>query len=63
MKFYTVLLFALSLTLPVCSQKTLLNDERTLEVIYDGLTSMYNYDFEAATEAVEYVSNDILHIR
>lgn len=58
MKSYIIIFFSLILATPLYSQKNLLTNKRILDVIYDGLTSMYSYDFGPAHEALEEVRKE-----
>ncbi len=58
MKIYIILLFSLFFATPLYSQDSLLNNEKILKVIYNGLTAMYGYDFGPAHEALEQVRKE-----
>ncbi|HYW96353.1 MAG TPA: hypothetical protein VE870_12245 [Bacteroidales bacterium] len=55
MKFYTIIFFSFILASSTYGQNSLLTNDRILKVIYDGLTSMYSYDFDEAHEALDEV--------
>ncbi len=58
MKQLIILILSLILTIPLYSQKTLLDNKKILDVIYDGLTSMYGYKFGPANEALDQVRKE-----
>jgi hypothetical protein len=58
MKSYIILVLGLLLACPLYSQKSLLDNEKILDIIYDGLTAMYNYEFVEAHEALEIVRKE-----
>ncbi len=58
MKFYIILLLGLLVNITGFGQKRLLTNERILDVLYKGLTSMYGYDFGPAHLALDEVKKE-----